>query len=267
MDDVYRPFIFITIVAVIMNKKRYVVLTGCIVAASTLLSGCQLLTGYQKIEQGSTAPQWAGVVQPLAGEVNIACTGTYHCEIMQIDQTLVIDPDTHQPINSNMLAQVSQTAVMDNAKAQHTAANYAQMDKTPLQSPNAIKVVPLSASGMAGLSNYYVRMMPAKREVHVNFYPENNMGYVERFAMIHEFSQPGVYQLRAYRKKSAEANGSLLEAASPSPLCIDLLQNDRLERRFCKQRHTEHQGEFVETKVMSKSSVTRNSDTNTKTTI
>lgn len=253
-----------------MNKKHYAVLTGCIVVTSTLLSGCQLLTGYQKIEQGSTAPTWAGAVQPLAGEVNITCAGTYHCEITQIDRTLVIDPDTHQPIDNDMLAQVSQTAVMDNAKAKHTAANYVQMDTTPLQSTNAIKnaikVVPLSKSGMAGLSNYYVRMMPAKREVHVDFYPENNLGYVERFALIHEFTQSGVYQLQAYRKKSVQANDSLLEAASPAPLCIDLLQNKRLERRFCKQMHTEHQGEFVEVNVMNKKSASRISETKIKTT-
>ena len=63
---------------------------------------------------------------------------------------------------------------------------------------------------------------PAKREVHVNFYPENNVGYVERFAMIHDFVDAGTYQLRAYQKKSSDNSGSLLETASPEPLCIEL---------------------------------------------
>lgn len=74
------------------------------------------------------------------------------------------------------------------------------MDMAPLTNKYAIKVVPLSASAMPGLTNYYARVMPAKREVHVNFYPENNEGYVERFAMIHDFVDTGIYKLRAYQK-------------------------------------------------------------------
>ncbi|MGM8889087.1 hypothetical protein ACS8FD_24375, partial [Psychrobacter sp. 1U2] len=88
-----------------------------------------------------------------------------------------------------------------------------------------------------------------KREVHINFYPENNMGYIERFAMIHEFIEPDTYLLRAYRKESSQDTGSLLDTASPNPLCIDLIQNDSIKRQFCKQMNNESQGEFVETNV------------------
>jgi hypothetical protein len=73
------------------------------------------------------------------------------------------------------------------------------------------------------------------------------MGYVERFAMIHDFTEAGTYQLRAYQKKSSEKSGSLLDTASPEPLCIELLQGTKVQRRFCKQLDAEHQGEFVET--------------------
>jgi hypothetical protein len=129
------------------------------------------------------------------------------------------------------------------------------MDMTPLIHNNAIKIVPLSASAMPNLINYYARVKPAKREVHVNFYPENNLGYVERFAMIHDFAGPGTYQLRAYQKKSGQSSGSLLDTASPEPLCVELYQGNTVQRRFCKQIGTEHQGEFVEASIVKAASV------------
>lgn len=226
-----------------MNKKCIVVFTSAAVATSLLLSGCQLLTGYQQIDKAENAERWAGKIEPIAGEVNIACAGTYHCEIMQIDQTLVIAPDTHKPVDSAMLSveQVDYDNV-DNSKSSNIVV--------PLQSQKSVKIVPLSASGMPGMTNYYARVKPAKREVHINFYPENNIGYVERFAMIHEFVQPDTYLLRAYRKKSNQDAGSLLDTASPNPLCIDLIQGDIVKRQFCKQMDTESQGEFVENSLI-----------------
>lgn len=213
-----------------MNKKRYALWTSTIFAASLLISGCQTLTGYQKIDEAENAKVWLGKIQPIDGEVNIACVGTYHCEIVQIDRTLIISPDSHEPVDSKKVVGMN-------------------MDMTPLANKTAIKIVPLSASAMPGLTNYYTRVLPAKREVHVNFYPENNKGYIERFAMIHDFVEAGTYQLRAYQKKSSTNSGSLLETASPEPLCIELLQGSQVKRQFCKQADAEHQGEFVETSV------------------
>ena len=241
----------LSIVAIIMNKTRFAVWTSTAIATSLLLSGCQALTGYKQIDQTESAKAWTGNIKPVAGEVNIACVGTYHCEIVQIDRTMVIAPDTHKPFNANML--VAMKGASGNGKS-GTGNKHAQlpttMDMTPLAHKNAIKIVPLSASGMPGLTNYYARVQPAKREVHVNFYPENNVGYVERFAMIHDFVNPGTYQLRAYQKKSSQNSGSLLDTASPQPLCVDLYQGNTVQRRFCKEIGTEHQGEFVETRMV-----------------
>jgi hypothetical protein len=222
-----------------MNIKRYALWTSTIISASLFLSGCQLLTGYQKIDEAESAEAWVGKIQPVAGEVNIACVGTYHCEIVQIDKTLIIAPDSHEPINPRIVAALP--------SYKRTAKPQMSMDMTPLINKNSVKIVPLAASSMPGLTNYYARVLPAKREVHVNFYPENNMGYVERFAMIHDFVEAGTYQLRAYQKKAGEKSGSLLDTASPEPLCIELLQGSKVQRRFCKQLGSEHQGEFVET--------------------
>src|SRR5699024_11381007 len=119
-------------------------------------------------------------LKPIAGEVNIACVGTYHCEIARIDQTRIISSETHEPINPTMLVKTQEANGKSRAGNKQVSAPIA-MDMTPLSHKNAIKIVPLSASAMPGLTNYYARVTPAKREVQINFYPENNLGYVERF--------------------------------------------------------------------------------------
>ncbi len=234
------------VVAVIMNTNRYIVFTSAVVATSLLLSGCQSLTGYKKIENVDSATVWAGQVIPLTGEVNIACAGTYHCEITQIDKTLVIATDTHQPIDPNAVVSMTNADGIPYAKLTKREQAQIQADTTLLSDNKSVKIVPLSVSGIPGLINYYARVKPIKREVHINFYPENNLDYVERFAMIDEFKQSGTYLLQAYRKKMPQDSGSLLDSASPAPLCVDLLKDGKLQRRFCKQMTSERQGEFVE---------------------
>lgn len=211
-----------------MKKTRFVAYVGATVAMSALLSSCQLFTGYQQIEAADSADNWSGKIYPVAGETNIACVGTYHCEIIRIDQTPIIEAKTHEPVDRNIV-------VVRPDK-----------DKVVLADTKAVKLVPLTASGISGLTNYYARVKPIKREVQVNFYPENNLEYVERFTVFHEFVA-GTYQLRAYKLQPEQKDSSLLSSASPNPLCIELIQNDKIERRFCKQVTTERQGEFVET--------------------
>ncbi|MGO2231465.1 hypothetical protein [Psychrobacter sp.] len=224
-----------------MNKTRFAIGTSTVMAASFFLSGCQLLSGYQKIDEAENAQAWAGDILPVAGEVNIACVGTYHCEIVQIDKKSIIASNSHEPADPTMLA-----ARPEGAETNTKRAIGAEMPA--LADKKSVKVVPLSASAIEGLTNYYARVLPAKREIHINFYPEDNLGYIERFAMIHDFTDAGIYQLRAYQNKSSDKAGSLLEAASPEPLCIELLQDDEVQRRFCKQLGSgEAQGEFVET--------------------
>ena len=220
-----------------MNKKRSALFITTISAIS-LLSGCQVLTGYQQIERADSPDALVGKIHSVAGEVNIVCVGTYHCEITQIDQTLLIAPNTHMPVNTSIVAKLN------------TATAPEVMP--PLVNQKSVKLVPLSASGMKGLTNYYARVKPAKREVHISFYPENNLDYVERFALIHDFMQPGTYQIRGYRKNLPQATGSLLDSASPEPLCVELLKENTVVRRFCKQLDTKRQGEFVETKIVNK---------------
>lgn len=229
-----------------MNKKRFAVLT---LITGLSLSGCQILTGYNQIDDDNTLIT-AQALDPIAGEINLTCQGTYHCEIVQIDKTPIISAQSHEPVNPTMLAVMQSTDTASKMPFSDRFRTTIAPDITPLSDKNAIKIVPLSASNIEGLTNYYLRLKPTKHEVQVNFYPENNLGYIERFAMIHEFTQPGNYELRAYRKKPSSTEGSLLENASPNPLCVDLTFNGRLQRHFCKLADIERQGEFVESSVI-----------------
>lgn len=229
-----------------MNNMHYFVLPTTAIVFSLLLSSCQLLTGYNQIDKAERAEVWSGKIMPMNDEVNIACAGTYHCEITKIDKTLVISTDTHRPFDISMLVSISNADGVPYAKLSKREQVKMQKDTIPLVDNKSVVIVPLSASSLPNLVNYYARVKPIKREIHVNYYPENNTGYVERFAIIHEFKEPGTYMLQAYRHKSSEDKGSLLDSASPSPLCIDLLQDNQLKRRFCKRSDNESQGEFVE---------------------
>lgn len=219
-----------------MNKRRYAVFKSTIIAASLALlalPGCQLLTGYQQIDSAGSAEEWIGRINPVAGEVNLACFGTHHCEITRIDQTPIISPETHEPVDVSMLATKPRVD-----------------EVTTLLDTKSVKIVPLAPSGIKWLTNYYVRVKPIKREVHVNFYPEKNLGYVERFAIIHEFVD-ATYQIRAYKDESEETT-SLLDQASPKTLCVELVEDGDVVRHFCKPDEAEQQGEFVEVVIPNK---------------
>lgn len=233
-----------------MNNKRFIVFTGLTLCTSLALSGCQALTGYNQIDDADDLRPSAQTLEPVAGEINIACKGTYHCEIVQIDKTPIISADSHEPIDRTMLTAMRSVDTDTKKPFSNRIQTTIEPDITPLASKTAIKIVPLSVSNIEGLTNYYLRIKPGKHEVQVNFYPENNIGYIERFAVIHEFGQSGSYELRAYRKKLNTTRGSLLENAPPSPLCVDLTFNSRLQRRFCKQADSTRQGEFVESNAL-----------------
>ena len=237
-------------VAIIMNEKLCTLFNRTAVAISLLslltLSGCQALSGYKKIGNAERAEVWAGKIIPMLNEVNIACAGTYHCEITQIDNIAIISTDTHKPVNPALLVSMAGTNGRPYAELSKLEQTQVQANASPLTDNKSVKIIPLAASAMPNLTNYYTSVKPIKREVHVNFYPENNVGYIERFALIDEFKEQGTYVIQAYRQKLSETNDSLLDSASPAPLCIDLLKDSVLKRRFCKQLDTESQGEFVE---------------------
>ncbi len=67
--------------------------------------------------------------------------------------------------------------------------------------------------------------------------------------MIHRFKPAERYTFRMFRARSRH-QGSLLNMSAPDPLCVDLKQNQRTIRRFCKPYNVLNGlGEFVEQKL------------------
>ena len=205
------------------------------------LAGCQLLTGYQTIDRPEAPRAPVRTIKQLPGEFTIACEGTYHCEITKVDNNLLIDSESHNPIPGAKVVAVDQRASMADDRDKVSSSEQA------LLLPNKLD----------GLVNYYARLTPGNHEIHVNFYPENNDEYKERFALIHEFKKTGDYRLRAYRAVNNEQSDSLLDSASPDPLCVELLRNNQSVRRFCKLPVDSRQNEFVEVTGISKGAETQ----------
>lgn len=209
-----------------------VTLAAAVMTSVFFLSGCQALSdyqsGYKTIDTPTTPTPPAGKIHSLPGEVTVACEGTFHCEITQIDKIALINTETHSPIDWARVIPAGQVLQ--------------QRERTF----KTVKLVPLMKTKLDGLINYYARIIPGHREVHVNFYPESNDAYSERFALIHEFTEPGDYRLHAYRITTNNAATSLLDSASPNPLCVELLQDGNAIRRFCKLPVDTRQNEFIE---------------------
>lgn len=208
------------------------VLGVLMMTTAIVTTGCQMFTGYKTIDQTQANQSSVGAdekVSHFAGEVSIACGGLYHCDITQIDKQQLISSETHQPLSKDKVV-----------SADHAIPKSGQSVKT-------IKLTPSGRSKLNNLTRYYARVLPSKHEVHVDFYPEDNDQYSERFAIIHDFDQPGVYRLQAYRMPSnSQAAGSLLATASPTPLCVALTHNEATIRRFCKLPIDSRQNEFIE---------------------
>ena len=53
-----------------------------------------------------------------------------------------------------------------------------------------------------------------------------------------------------YRQRTRQGSGSLLNVSAPTPLCVDMIQEKRTIRRFCRP-HNAVTGvsEFIEQKI------------------
>jgi hypothetical protein len=81
-------------------------------------------------------------------------------------------------------------------------------------------------------SQYYLALPAAPHDMEVLFFPVSH-ARVESFTLTHAFKAGHRYDLKLYRQER-EQSASLLSLAGPAPLCIDLLDDDKVDRRFCR---------------------------------
>lgn len=187
------------------------------------LAGCQLLPQSLKMSEKTGQPQLSAAKvevlesPPPQGLVALHCFGEIGCEFAQLNSIVVINEATRQPTDQAIQASI--------VRFEDKSLNNLQANR------------------------YFVAMRPGRNEIKVRFYPVTP-DRAENFALIHDFGADRNYRLSMFRQTSAKAAASLLSAATPDPLCVDLLENEKVIRRFCRPFDpATGLGEFVEQPV------------------
>lgn len=81
-------------------------------------------------------------------------------------------------------------------------------------------------------SQYYLALTAAPHDVELLFFPISR-DRVEKFNLTHRFKAGHRYDFKLYRQER-EQSASLLNLAGSAPLCVDVLDDDKVVRRFCR---------------------------------
>ena len=143
----------------------------------------------------------------------IYCTGTQDCQFERLNQVKIVDTD----------GRVERTAIQQ---------NLVRLQAKSLRQPNPI----------------YLTVPAGQHELVVRFYPISP-NKAETLHVFQRFQANAKYTLKMYRKRSTN-DTSLLNASVPDLLCVDLLQDNKTIRRFCKPYNVQTGiAEFVEQKI------------------
>lgn len=144
----------------------------------------------------------------------IYCSGTQDCEFERLDQLSIVDTDTKR---------VSKQAMQD-------------------------KIVRLNAQSLNQPNSIYLSVPAGQHELVLRFYPISR-DKAEVLHVFHRFAPSHTYTFKMYRDRNTKET-SLLKVSAPDPLCVDLMQEKKTIRRFCKPFNAETGiAEFVEHKI------------------
>lgn len=225
------------------------------------MTGCQLLTGYQKIDRGNNHGNQAQIssnqskaIVNSEHDISLSCAGSYHCEIERVDDVHLIDADTHQPLVAvKGDAMTMPDLPKSESKNNHTVDLY-KLGKSALNVELKLDnhFDKTNPNHQANHDLYFVRTNLGKHRLRVNFYPEKNDSYVESMDIFYDFDKSGHYLLKAFAKSQNHVSGkSLLDSAAPPTLCVDIIyKKDRL-KRFCRTDKADN-AEYVDTDINQK---------------
>ena len=141
----------------------------------------------------------------------VHCSGGLQCRFTKLNEIVLLDSQTHTPTEAAQKA-----AVLRYESMQHQ--------------PHVL---------------YHLAVTEGLHELRLQFYPVT-LERAEQFTLIHQFKADHEYKLNLFRDRQVQA-GSLLAMAAPNPLCVDLTENQRVIRRFCRPFDPETGlGEFIE---------------------
>ena len=144
----------------------------------------------------------------------IFCTGTEQCEFERFDQMPIVDAQSHR---------VSREAIEQGVVRLQTKL---------LEEPNAL----------------FLSVPAGQHELVIRFYPISK-DRAETLHVFHKFNAQKHYTFKMYRDRTRH-QGSLLNVSAPDPLCVELQQDQKTIRRFCKPYNALNGlGEFVEQKI------------------
>lgn len=93
-------------------------------------------------------------------------------------------------------------------------------------------ILRLQTKSLRDRNPLYLSVPAGQHEVVIRFYPISQEK-AEQLHVIHHFKANQRYVFKMYRKRSKQ-QGSLLNVSAPEPLCVDLMQEHKTIRRFCK---------------------------------
>ncbi|WP_445114913.1 hypothetical protein [Acinetobacter sp. WZC-1] len=145
--------------------------------------------------------------------VQVYCAGAEICEFGRLNGLIIVDEKSHRVTSEAM-----------------KKAYVRQMADRPDQ------------------KGTYLTIPAQQYEMVIRFYPISQQ-HAEVFHIIHNFKENQRYTFKMYRQRSRDS-GSLLNVSAPNPLCVDMLQEQRTIRRFCRPYNVvTGVSEFIEQKI------------------
>ena len=191
------------------------------------LAGCQLMPNPEANAQPQFSRHTLDVLEsPMPkGLISLHCTGEITCEFGKLNNTVLVNEITKQPTKEAINASL-------------------------MRFDSGLSSKPLTAAQQSAFK-YFVAMPPGKHEVKMRFYPITPTR-AENFILIHNFVQGKSYQLSMFRRRVNGGSTSVLNMATPEPLCVQLLEDKKVVRQFCRPFDpTTGLGEFIEQRVTS----------------
>ncbi len=201
------------------NSVQYVmplfVKTTATVCVATLLLSLTACQSQKELESKTAwmAPNLSHVNSDSSGVASVHCAGGVGCQFAALNGVQLLNQATGEPTDRS-----KNDAILR------------------FEAPTSYS------------SQYYLALSSAPHDIDVQFFPITR-SRIENFTVTHRFRAGHRYDLNLYRQPR-EQSGSLLSLAGPAPLCVDLLDNSQLSRRFCRSYDFQADtSSFVEQKI------------------
>lgn len=162
-----------------------------------VLAGCHSFTEL-KTKSALLMPNLNILQEDMSGIASVHCSGGVGCQFVSLNNVELLNPQTGEPT---------------------------EQGKTDA-------VLRFESPATNDSSQYFLALTAAPHDVELLFYPIAR-DRVEKFKLTHRFKAGHRYDLKLYRQER-EQSASLLSLAGPAPLCVDMLDDDKVVRRFCR---------------------------------